>query len=230
MKMTINLRKVLFFLLTLCLIGSAYAQDTALKEAEVAYTKEDYAKAIELYEGAPAILNYERCLLLDPGDSDARFNLQMARQKTIDKIEPVGDFFLVKWFKSVENLGSADSWAKTGMVCFLLFIGCLILFFFSRWVRLKKIGFYLGVLFIIMVVFANIFASDQKDEMINRKHAIVFAPTVTVKSSPDASGTDLFVLHEGTNVTVKSTLGEWSEIELEDGNVGWMPSKDIEKI
>lgn len=78
--------------------------------------------------------------------------------------------------------------------------------------------------------FANIFASDQKDEMINRKHAIVFAPTVTVKSSPDASGTDLFVLHEGTNVTVKSTLGEWSEIELEDGNVGWMPSKDIEKI
>ena len=223
--------------------------------AEVAYTKEDYAKAIELYEGilksngesaavyynlgnayykagkiAPAILNYERCLLLDPGDSDARFNLQMARQKTIDKIEPVGDFFLVKWFKSVENLGSADSWAKTGIVCFLLFIGCLILFFFSRWVRLKKIGFYLGVLFIIMVVFANIFASDQKDEMINRKHAIVFAPTVTVKSSPDASGTDLFVLHEGTNVTVKSTLGEWSEIELEDGNVGWMPSKDIEKI
>ena len=217
--------------------------------------KEDYAKAIELYEGilksngesaavyynlgntyykagkiAPAILNYERCLLLDPGDSDARFNLQMARQKTIDKIEPVGDFFLVKWFKSVENLGSADSWAKTGIVCFLLFIGCLILFFFSRWVRLKKIGFYLGVLFIIMVVFANIFASDQKDEMINRKHAIVFAPTVTVKSSPDASGTDLFVLHEGTNVTVKSTLGEWSEIELEDGNVGWMPSKDIEKI
>ena len=127
MKMTINLRKVLFFLLTLCLIGSAYAQDTALKEAEVAYTKEDYAKAIELYEGilksngesaavyynlgnayykagkiAPAILNYERCLLLDPGDSDARFNLQMARQKTIDKIEPGGDFFLVKWFKSVE--------------------------------------------------------------------------------------------------------------------------------
>ena len=125
MKMTINLRKVLFFLLTLCLIGSAYAQDTALKEAEVAYTKEDYAKAIELYEGilksngesaavyynlgnayykagkiAPAILNYERCLLLDPGDSDARFNLQMARQKTIDKIEPVGDFFLANGLRA----------------------------------------------------------------------------------------------------------------------------------
>lgn len=255
MKTIINIRRVLFSLLALCLLGSAYGQEKALKEAESAYTKEDYSKAIELYEGilashgesasvyynlgnayykagkiAPAILSYERCLLLDPGDSDARFNLQMARQKTVDKIEPVGDFFLVKWFHAIENVGAADSWAKVGIVCFLLFIGCLILFFFSRWLRLKKAGFYLGIVFLLMVIFANIFASHQKDEMVSRTHAIVFAPTVTVKSSPDASGTDLFVLHEGANVTVKSTLGEWSEIVLEDGNVGWMPTKDIEKI
>ncbi len=255
MKTITYMRKVLFFLLALCLVGSVFAQDAALKEAEVAYTKEDYTKAIELYEGllksegesaavyynlgnayykagkiAPAILNYERCLMLNPGDNDARFNLQMARQKTVDKIESLGDFFLTKWFKSVENLASADSWGKIGIVCFLLFIGCLVLFFFSRWIRLKKIGFYLGILFLILVVFANIFGSDQKEKMTIREHAIVFAPTVTVKSSPDASGTDLFVLHEGTNVTVKSTLGEWSEIVLEDGNVGWMQSKDIETI
>ena len=35
-----------------------------------------------------------------------------------------------------------------------------------------------------------------------------------MKSSPDASGTDLFVLHEGTKVSVRSTLGDWSEICL----------------
>ena len=255
MKTTIYVRKVLLFFLTLCLVGSAYAQDAALKEAEVAYTKEDYSKAIELYEGvlkangesaavyynlgnayykagkvAPAILNYERCLLMNPGDGDARFNLQMARQKTIDKIEPVGDFFLVKWVKAIEDMASADSWAKMGVVCFILFIACLILFFFSRFVRLKKIGFYVGILLLVIIIVANIFASNQKDQMLDRTHAIVFAPTVTVKSSPDVSGTDLFVLHEGTNVTIKSTLGEWSEIVLVDGNVGWMPSKDIEKI
>lgn len=255
MKTIINIRKVLFSLFALCLVTFAFGQEKALKEAEVAYTKEDYSKAIEIYEGmlksngesaavyynlgnayykagkiAPAILNYERCLLLDPGDSDARFNLQMARQKTVDKIEPVGDFFLLEWFDALENMGSADSWAKMGIACFLLFIGCLLLFFFSRWLRLKKIGFYVGILFLLMVIFANIFAAHQKNEVMDRMHAIVFAPTVTVKSSPDVSGTDLFVLHEGTNVTVKSTLGEWSEIALEDGNVGWMPSKDIEKI
>lgn len=255
MRTIIEVKKVLFFCLMCWWVGIAYAQDSALKEAETAYIQEDYERAIELYEEvllnhgesasvyynlgnayykagkiAPAILNYERSLLLNPGDGDARFNLQMARQKTVDKIEPVGEFFLAKWFRGIENLGSADSWAKGGGVCFLLLIVCLILFFFSRWIRLKKVGFYVGVLLVILIIFANIFASHQKAEMQSRTHAIVFASTVTVKSSPDASGTDLFVLHEGTNVTIKSTLGDWSEIVLEDGNVGWMPSKDIETI
>lgn len=255
MKTTIFFRKALFSLLALCWIGFAYAQDSTLKEAETAYTKEDYARAIELYEAvldsvgesaavyynlgnayykagriAPAILNYERSLLLNPGDGDTRFNLEMARGRTVDKIEPIGDFFLVKWFKAVKNLGSVDSWARLGIVCFLLLIVCLVIFFFSRWIRLKKVGFYVGILMILLIIFANVFASHQKSELVNRSRAIVFVPTVTVKSSPDASGTDLFVLHEGTDVDVKSTLGEWSEIVLEDGNVGWLPSADIETI
>lgn len=250
-----NIKKILLFFLIQCLAWSAYAQDSAIKEAEEAYTKEDYNKAIELYENilksngesaaiyynlgnayykadkiASAILNYERALILEPGDGDIRFNLQIARQKTVDNIEPIEDFFLTRWFDTVRNLGAADSWAKLGIVCFILFIGCLILFFFSKWLRLKKIGFYAGILLLVLVIFANIFAKKQKDELVNRMHAIVFSPTVTVKSSPDASGTDLFILHEGTKVLIKSTLGDWSEIQLEDGNIGWMPSKDIEKI
>lgn len=255
MKTFMRMKKIWLFFLVQCLTWSVYAQDSAIKEAEVAYTQEDYNKAIGLYENilksngesaeiyynlgnayykagmvASAILNYERALVLDPGDGDTRFNLQIARQKTVDKIEPIGDFFLTRWFNAVQDLGTSDSWAKLGIVCFILFIGCLILFFFSKWLRLKKIGFYTGVLLLMLVIFANIFAKKQKDELVNRMHAIVFTPTVTVKSSPDASGTDLFILHEGTKVLVKSTLGEWSEIQLEDGNIGWMPSKDIEKI
>ena len=166
MKMNINMKKIVFFLLVQFVTLGAFAQEATIKEAEVAYTKEDYGKAIELYEGllkthgesaeiyynlgnayykenkiAPAILNYERALLLDPGDGDIRFNLQLARQKSVDKIEPVGDFFLHRWFDKVQNMGAADSWAQIGIVCFILFIGCLILFFFSKWIHLKKIGF-----------------------------------------------------------------------------------------
>lgn len=251
------MKKILFVLLIHFFAFNLFGQETEniLKEAEEAYTQKDYNKAIELYDKilkqdgesafvyynlgnayykenkfAPAILNYERALLLDPGDSDIRFNLQMAKQKTVDKIEPLDDFFIKKWIDAIQNRGTADSWAKLALVSFILFIGCLILFFFSRQIRWKKLGFYAGLLLLLVVIMGNVFASDQKKHLLNRDSGIVFAPTVTVKSSPNDSGTDLFILHEGTKVKIKSTLGNWSEISLEDGNVGWMPSDKIEII
>lgn len=251
------MKKILFVLLVQFFALNLFAQETEsiLKEAEDAYMQQNYNKAIELYEKvlkqdgesafiyynlgnayykenkiASAILNYERALLLAPGDSDIRFNLQMARQKTVDKIEPLDDFFLKKWIDVIQNRGAADSWARLALVSFILFIGCLILFFFSRQIRWKKLGFYAGLFLLLVVVIGNIFAFNQKKNLLTRDSGIVFAPTVTVKSSPNDSGNDLFILHEGTKVKIKSTLGNWSEISLEDGNVGWMPSDKIEII
>jgi SH3-like domain-containing protein len=57
--------------------------------------------------------------------------------------------------------------------------------------------------------------------------AIIFVPTTTIKSSPADSGTDLFILHEGTKVKLRSKLGDWNEIETADGNVGWIKSGEI---
>ncbi|WP_080904391.1 tetratricopeptide repeat protein [Parabacteroides sp. Marseille-P3160] len=250
--MKTNIGKILILLFIQCLFFPVFAQEEQIKEAESAYAKEDYSKAISIYEDllktygnsaeiyynlgnayyktnqiASAILNYERALLMNPGDGDVRFNIELAKQKTTDKIEPVDEFIFAKWFKSIQNLVSADTWATIGIICFLSFIGCLILFFFSKWMRLKKVGFYLGIAFILLTVFANVFGANQKKALSERRGAIIFTPTVTVKSSPDASGTDLFILHEGTKVFIKSSLGEWKEIELEDGNIGWIPKKDV---
>ena len=230
---------------------SIYAQEAELRAAETAYAAEQYDKAIELYElllknygvsgelyynlgnayyktgkTAHAILNYERAILINPGDGDVRFNLEMARQQT-DKIEPLQEFFMKKWFRSVQNLIGVDSWATIGLVCFVTLICCLVLFFFSKWMYLKKAGFYAGILLLFTVIMANIFAWNQKNELENRRAAIIFTPTVTAKSSPDNSGTDLFVLHEGTKVLIRITVGDWYEIALEDGNVGWINKKDI---
>ena len=228
------------------------AQDTDIRNAETAYAAEHYDQAIELYESlltnygasaelyynlgnsyyksgkiAHAILNYERAILMKPGDSDIRFNLEMARLQTVDKIEPLQEFFLKKWIRSMQNLLSVDYWAMTGIVGFLLFIACLVLFFFSKWMYLKKVGFYLGILLIITVIIANIFAFNQKKNIEDRRGAIIFSATVTIKSSPDNSGTDLFLLHEGTKVFIRNSVGDWNEIMLEDGNIGWINKKDI---
>ena len=59
---------------------------------------------------------------------------------------------------------------------------------------------------------------------------IVMTPSVVVRGAPDASGTELFVIHEGLKVQVIETLGEWYNVRLADGNEGWIRQADLEKI
>ena len=95
----------------------------------------------------------------------------------------------------------------------------------------RKIGFIGAIVLLVVTVCANLFARQQKNELMDRTGAIVMSPTVTVKSTPDKSGTELFVLHEGTKVFVEdNSMKGWKEIRLEDGNKGWIPTEAIEII
>jgi len=132
---------------------------------------------------------------------------------------------------SIINCMGADAWAKCGIASFILFILGLYFFIFSKKVILKKIGFIASIALLVIVVASNLFASHQKDLLINRTSAIIMAPSVTVKSTPNESGTDLFIIHEGRKVSIKdNSMKEWKEIILEDGNVGWIKTADLEVI
>ena len=226
-----------------------------LSAAQADYDAERYATVIEAYEAvarevgvsadlyynlagayykqkqyARAILNYERCLLLDPSNDDARVNLELAQMQTTDKIESIEPPIFVTWSNALRDAMSATAWSWTAIALFLLFIVGLFAYFFVRRVAVRKVGFYGSLLAVACCAVAIHYASAQSDRLALRDHAIVMAPTVTVRSSPAESGTQLFPLHEGTKVHVRQTLGGWSEIELSDGNVGWLPSADLEVI
>ena len=84
---------------------------------------------------------------------------------------------------------------------------------------------------LLVCIIANVFASSQKDKAKSHESAIIMTPSITVKSTPNEGGTDLFILHEGRKVNIKdNTMREWKEIQLEDGNVGWVPASAIEII
>ena len=68
------------------------------------------------------MLNYERALLLNPGDADIRFNLDMARSKTVDKITPTAEVFIVTWYKSLVNMMSEQSWGYVAIFSFILLL------------------------------------------------------------------------------------------------------------
>ena len=225
-------------------------------QADSAYAKGDYASAIELYESilanqgesaaiyynlgnsyyknkdiAHSILNYERAYLLSPGDSDIRFNLEMARNNTVDKIDSINQLFLMSWITSLRNSFSADGWAGGAIISFIIFLLALSLYIFGKQLVLKKLGLLFAGLCLIITIVANIFASQQKSLLINRQTAIIMSPSVTAKSTPDAGGTDLFILHGGHKILVKdATMKDWCEIQLEDGSIGWIPRDVIEII
>ncbi len=179
---------------------------------------------------AEAILHYERALLQDPSDADAAANLELARANTVDKIERISPVIFAQWSHALRDCLSSDAWAWWSIVLFLIFIVGLFVYFFMHGPQLRRLGFFGGLFCLVLSLVAMSYAREQSDRLLARDNAIVMAPTVTVRSSPAESGTQLFTLHEGTKVQIRSTLGAWMEIELSDGNVGWMPASDLEVI
>jgi SH3-like domain-containing protein len=74
------------------------------------------------------------------------------------------------------------------------------------------------------------FSGVQYNRYAKSNKAIVFAPTVTLKSSPDKEGFDLMIIHEGLKVEVTDSLNNWYEIKLPDGNKGWTEKQNVRKI
>ncbi len=249
------MKKLAIYILTLLSFSAVYAEDIRFENANTLFTEEKYEEAISAYteilnsgvESAElyynlgnscyksgllpkAILNYERALLLAPHDKDIRYNLEMANMQITDKLEKVGEFFLITWFNGFKNKTKSDTWAIISMAAFALSIFALGLFFFSRTRSLKQLSFTGVIILFVISLFAFNFSAAQKNKLTNRNSAIIFEPSVSVKSSPSNGGKDLFILHEGTKVNILEELGEWKRINISDGNEGWMPAAAIEAI
>ena len=255
-KKGVRSKMLLIFLFLLPVSGIMTPASAVTKaEADSAYVRGQYQQAISDYESLlkqgtsaelyynlgnayyrtenipQAILNYERALLLSPGDRDIRFNLQIARSKTFDKIVPESEMFFITWYRAMVNMMSVDGWARTSLFALGLTIILLLVYLFADRLWLRKAGFFGGVALLMIFGMSNLFAWQQKQDLINRKGAIIFAPSVTVKSTPAANGTDLFVLHEGTKVVIiDGSMKDWKEVRLADGKEGWIESKQIRII
>ena len=253
-KNTASMAVVIAFLLTYSFIPQT-SHAVTKAQADSAYQQEQYQQAAQIYEQllkrgesadlyynlgnayyrmddiTHAVLAYERALLLSPGDADVRFNLQMARSKTVDKIVPESEMFFVTWYRSLVRLMSVDAWARTAIVALLSAMLLILVYLFAQRIWLRKVGFFGGVLFFVVFLAANIFGFQLQQSLLHRTGAIIIRSAVPVKSTPSQNGTDLFILHEGTRVNIiDDTMKGWREIRVADGKSGWVEVKDIEVI
>ena len=178
-----------------------------------------------------AILYYERALKADPSYEDAAYNLALMNSRIQDRIDPVPEFFFTKWLKDISYIMASDAWAVTALVLLGLTLAMFLLFLLAPSVAGRRTGFFTGVVLLVFMCFALGFSVSQKKEYMDADKAIVMRPVVSVKSSPSAEASkDLFILHEGTKVTVLDQVGAWNNISLADGRQGWLPASDMERI
>lgn len=117
-----------------------------------------------------------------------------------------------------------------GIGSFSLLFVMAALFLLSRSVSGRKLFFTAGVVILLINITSGIIAFQTYNESRLQNTAIVFTPTLPVKSSPDESSIDLFVIHEGLKVTIIDRLGDWCEVRIMNGSKGWVKAANLKPV
>lgn len=246
---------VFFLLVNLPVAGQSKMEHMVFDKANQLYLGGDYSSAREEYQKIvnsgfesaelyynlgntfyklgqipPAILYFEKALILNPKDGDIRFNLDLANNLVVDKINPVNEFFLRKWVRTFAGIIKADSWGYINLAAFILLLSVIIYVYVTRGGRYKKLLFSMGTVLLVILVLSLLMGGIRNSQSVHPDSAIVFSSSLTAKSSPDPGGTDLFVIHEGVKVKITDQVGSWIRIRLADGNEAWIPESSVERI
>ncbi len=251
-------RKMAVIIATILMFAfQAVAQnpETLAALAAKAYNTKQYTEAIGLYEkiiasgnestalyynlgnayfrnneNAQAVYFYEKALKLAPNNEDIINNIEVVNSKLTDKVETVPELFYKRWWKEIVNLMSFNTLAVINIILLSLALLLIALYIASSNLRVRKISFWTGISFFLLFSIGIIAASQRNHYLKNKHEAIVFTQTVNIKSSPDDNSKDIFVLHEGTKVTLLDKVADWQEIRISNGSVGWIRSSEINGI
>ena len=175
-----------------------------------------------------AILHYRRAQRLIPGDPLLADNLAVARSRCLTPIEPTrrSEFFKSAFFWHHQT-ASATRFG-VGLVMYvavwvLLSARCLIR---RRWINVTTV-----VCAIVAGACGTSVAAQRWFDR-NAPEAVVTAMDIVVYKGPGTGYQRQFEqpLQPGVECTVRERRGTWWNIELADGNSGWIEAGDAELI
>lgn len=246
-------QKLSILLLALMLSCSAhlFADNAALlTSAKKAYDKAEYDKAISDYEKivasgevsyqlyynlgnayyknneiGKAIYQYQLAHKLNPSDEDIKHNLTLANKRTVDQIEVKENYFAKNIQSGVLHGLTTTGWAWFSIVA--LFLGMLFFALFKISERMRKLFFWLGSFSVLACIIAFIIGSFALESITANKNAIVLAQQVSALNAPTADSKEQFKLHEGAKVNVLESNATWTSVQLDNGNEGWIETKQL---
>ncbi|MFD1094643.1 tetratricopeptide repeat protein [Salegentibacter chungangensis] len=249
------MKNLIFYFLVLISVPVFSQNEKLFEEANAAYAEGNYQTAVDKYEQvlengeasaelyynlgnahyklnhiAPSIYNYEKALKLDPGNADAKNNIEFARNMTIDDIPVSEETGLRKMVNGLISVFSFNTWAKLAVLFSFLFVAGFIAYYFSRSPLKKRMFFAGSIAFLIICAGSVFFAFAQQGIQQNNQYGIVFSEEAPVRTEPNLRVDESFMLHEGTKARLLEDYQEWVKIELADGTQGWINETDLKKL
>lgn len=258
------MKNILTVLLLVILSVPSFSM-TLGQQADSAYNAEMYTKAIDLYnksiaeEGksgdlyynlgnayfradklGKAVVSYERALRIDPTNEDARTNLEFVRGRIQDRPED-DTAFLASIHHSIVSSMTANAWAWTAFIVFVLVMTAVGIYIFSTNVTLRKVSFFGGLVLVFVFLYILIVASDSESLATSHDSAVVVVPSTQLTSAPRASkpGSDKVVtIHEGTVVEIVDSVATpddpvspmWYNVKINNNTKAWLRASDVERI
>lgn len=176
-----------------------------------------------------AIYYYEKAALHKPSDKDIRHNLDFARLSMHKRIQDSPEMFFKRLYKSVINCCPANQWAHISLLAFAAALGMTMLYLFSQTRRIRILGFTFAALFFVVSIFSFTFSESRKQTETGESFAVIFTEAAPLRSSPDETATILIRISAGHKVEIQEYSGDWAEVKLGNGQVGWLP-KDAIKV
>jgi len=243
-----------FFILFL---GNLFAQDaqTLFRQGNRLYQQGQYTQAVQNYSKilksgyesgalyfnlgnayykldslALARVNYERARRFLKNDRALQDNLKLLKMRLVDKIQTPPRLILSVWWNALLGLFSIKtlSWIVVGLFWLTLLLAGLRQYFLKRRRQERFKTFFITLLFIF--IFLGLVLAQKIYRNETQKFAVVLKPKVTLFAEPNRNGTEVFILHSGTEVKINRSNGRWLEVMLIDGKTGWLERKFLEII
>jgi len=234
--------------LALLVLGLVLGPVQAYNEGNRLYAQKDYAGAVHAYEEAlktgndprvhynlgnalfrsgkigEAIVHYRRACYLAPCDHDVAANLAFARAYRLDKSTAVPSPIAHLADRTLRQLSRTEAALLAGVLFTLAGLA------FSAWIvwRGRLLAFATGVCALIGLygfLAQQLWAGEVAD-----RPAVVVVPEVSAASGPGDEFKQVLLLHDGTEVKIRETRGEWALIQLPGGSGGWLKQSAVERV
>lgn len=259
-------KTIMLHILSLLVFAAAPAAGAVtVAQADSAYSQERYQEALKLYgqclkeQGSSsglyynmgcahyrmhdythAIISFERALVLDPSNADARANLRFVRDKA-GISEDTGSTFFSNALSGFVGRFSSNTWAAVAVMAFLLMLGAAALYVFAGNVLLRKTGFFGGIVLLVASASAMLCALHMHAVQSGHAQAIVTVPVATLSEAPHTPAPKevAFTLKQGYKVHITDSVRTtssgshrqvWLNVKSGDGRQAWINAKDVEKI